>query len=322
MPKSSAYRVFAIFALVATAASPWGSVRSEGYFDRHAEGWFWYRDPPAPPEPKEPPPPSPPEAPPPPPVKIEAPPSVSPPPPPFGSAAWLRENMPRFRDRAIDDPNPDNVRAYYVVQRLALDKASAFTDMAQRVVIGDPLLDETMRRPTATAGANKMNAVAGEATDAQLKAIAGTAGIWFFFRSDCPYCSQQAPILKMLERAYGFDVVAISLDGGALPGNDFPNFKRDDGHAAQLGVERTPTIYLVRPPDGFQQIAGGMVSLQDLRRRILTASLNAGWIDQKAFDATRAVEPGPMLPAKIDAPVETTDDPVKFVEYLRSKVRN
>lgn len=314
---------------MAFSASAQQQAQSSGFFGDRERGWFWYEvqpepdEEPPPPKKEEPAPPPaatpPPPAPPPPPLPPETP--KAPEPPAFGSAAWLRENLPKYRDRALDDPSAENVRAYYVIQRLAMDKASAFTDMAQRVVVGDPLLDETGRRPTATFAANEMNAVAGEATDSELKEIAGKAGIWFFYRSDCVYCDKQAPVLEMLERAYGFQVTAVSLDGKPLPGGQFPNFRADTGQAAKVGVERTPTLVLVRPPDGIQTIARGVLSLQELRRRILTGALNAGWIDQKAFDKTRAVDNGPMLPAKLDIPPEIASDPAQLVNHLRSMVR-
>ncbi|KAA0584746.1 conjugal transfer protein TraF (plasmid) [Azospirillum oryzae] len=312
---------------IAFSASAQQQAQPAGFFGDRERGWFWYEVQPEPDEeslpPKPEPPPPPAAAVPPPPPPPAPPPEQprTPDPPSFGSAAWLRENLPKYRDRALDEPSAENVRAYYVIQRLAMDKASAFTDMAQRVVVGDPLLDETGRRPTATFAANEMNAVAGEATDAELKEIAEKAGIWFFFRSDCVYCDKQAPVLEMLERAYGFQITAISLDGKPLPGGQFPRFRADSGQAAKVGVERTPTLVLVRPPDGIQTIARGVLSLQELRRRILTGALNAGWIDQKAFDKTRAVDNGPMLPAKLDIPPEIASDPALLVNHLRSMVR-
>lgn len=313
-------------ASIAYSASAQQMGQPAGFYGDRERGWFWYEvepepdEEPPPPKKEEPAPPAP--APTPPPVQPLATPEPKvPAPPSFGSAAWLRENLPKYRDRALDDPSAENVRAYYVVQRLAMDKASAFTDMAQRVVVGDPLLDETGRRPTATFAANEMNAVAGEATDAELKEIAQQVGIWFFYRSDCVYCDKQAPVLEMLERAYGFNITAISLDGKSLPGGQFPNFRADTGQAARLGVDRTPTLVLVRPPEGIQTIARGVLSLQELRRRILTGALNAGWIDQETFDKTRAVDTGPMLPAKIDMPPEVASDPTQLVNHLRSLVR-
>jgi translation initiation factor 2B subunit (eIF-2B alpha/beta/delta family) len=37
-----------------------------------------------------------------------------------------------YRDKAIDDPSPDKVAAYYDLQRVMMDKAQRFADMARR----------------------------------------------------------------------------------------------------------------------------------------------------------------------------------------------
>jgi conjugal transfer pilus assembly protein TraF len=47
------------------------------------------------------------------------------------SAAWLRANLERFRDQAIDDPSPRNVALYLYLQRLVLDKAERFAEAGQ-----------------------------------------------------------------------------------------------------------------------------------------------------------------------------------------------
>jgi conjugal transfer pilus assembly protein TraF len=63
------------------------------------------------------------------------------------SAAWFRKNLESYRDRAIDDPSSENVAAYYYLQRVMMDKAHRFTDVAREVVMSDPFLDENQRRP-------------------------------------------------------------------------------------------------------------------------------------------------------------------------------
>jgi conjugal transfer pilus assembly protein TraF len=63
------------------------------------------------------------------------------------STAWFRKNLEKYRDRAIDDPSAENVAAYYYLQRVMMDKAHRFTDVAREVVMSDPFLDENQRRP-------------------------------------------------------------------------------------------------------------------------------------------------------------------------------
>jgi conjugal transfer pilus assembly protein TraF len=284
------------------------------FYARKGEGWFWYRDPtPAPPvEPVEPPPPAPTPAPA--PTAAATPAATAAPP---LSAAWMRANLERYRDRAIDDPTPENVAAYFYLQRIVLDKSSRFAAVAQRVVQGDPVLDEIARRPTATFGANLANKTASAARDAVLARIAGMAAVWFFYRAECPYCEAQAPLLALMGQRYGFTVLAVALDGRALPGGFFPQFRPDSGQARALGVRSTPALFLVRP-DGpaFAPVAQGVLSLAQLQERFVLAAATAGWISEADVAGARALaaDTDAALPPLAGA---LPDDPTALVARLR-----
>jgi len=300
------------------------------FYERGAEGWFWYAEEPPEPETPEPEPPQPvpttpvPDAPP--PIAETIKPAQAPLPPaaPSGpaplSAAWLRANLERFRDQAIDDPSPRNVALYLYLQRLVLDKAERFAEATQRAVWADPLLDETTRRPLATFAANLVNREAGAAREAALAAIAEQAGLWFFYRADCPYCEAQAPLLELLTTRYGLSVQAISLDGRPLPGGFLPSFVIDAGQAKTLGVVSTPALFLVRPPDGVVPIAQGVLSLAELKERLVNAAIEAGWIPAHRRERTRARVTDLRLDGTPLPAADLTDDPDRLLDMLRSRV--
>jgi conjugal transfer pilus assembly protein TraF len=287
------------------------------FFDDHARGWFWYEITPEPvPEARPEPPPKPPEPPPSPaPVSPQTAPSEEPAP---LSAEWFRKNLERYRDQAIDDPTPENVAAYYYLQRVMMDKAQRFTDVARHVVMSDPYLDETVRRPIATYAANEANRQSGQAAGELLNEIATQAGILFFFRSDCPYCHIQAPILAILERNFGFTVYPVSLDGKPMPHGYYPTFKQDRGQAARLGVVSTPAMFLMKPPREIVLIAQSALSLEELTGRILLAAKEAGWIDDVRYQNTRGLRPAPLLVTdSAGIPSDALDDPVRLIEVLQ-----
>ena len=286
------------------------------YFNDKARGWFWYEVMPDPvakkksqvqPRPM----PAPPQS----EVKAQA--SKPAEPEPL-SAAWLRKNMKGYLNKAIDDPSPENVAAFYYLQRVMMDKAERFTNAARSVVMSDPHLDETVRRPVATFAANEANRQASLTADRALKDIAGQAGILFFFRSDCPYCHVEAPILAMLERAYGFKIYPVALDGKPMPNGLYPNFKGDQGQAALLGVESTPALFLMKPPKEIVPLSQGALSLEELTGRILLAAKESGWLDEARYQTTQGIRPAPMLipPPGAISP-ETTRDPAKLINALQ-----
>lgn len=289
-----------------------GSARS-GFYSRGSEGWFWYqREPSPPPEPEvilPPPPPPPVPAP-----EPEKEPAVPDGPAPL-SAAWLRANLQDYLDAATDDPTPENVSVYFHLQRLAMDKSSRFADMSQRVVMQDPGLDEITQRPTAPFATHKVDRTAGEKRDAMLEHLAADTGVLFFFKSDCPYCEAQAPILEMLHRRFGFAIQPVSIDGGPLPGGLFPQFRADRGQAERLGVVSTPAMFLMRPPDAMTPIGQGMLSLTQLEDRILMAAVNAGFIRENQFETTRPRTA--HLPTDTQLPSHLPKDPAELLALLR-----
>ena len=237
------------------------------------------------------------------------------------SAEWMRQKLPELRDRALQEPTPDNVRAYYYLQRYAVDMAERFALVAQKVVLADPSLDENARRPISTYGGHVFDEVARENTLRVASKIASTAGLWYFFKSDCPFCAAQNPVLERLQRRIGLAILPIALDQQAMPDGAFSQFVQDRGHAAQLNVTKTPTLYLVRRPGEFVLLSEGLVTDDGLLERIVHAGHDAKWISDEEFDSTRATRPADVQVAIQDMSQEILDDPVTLIEVLKSKAK-
>lgn len=274
--------------------------------ETNRQGWFWYVDPPIETEEL--------------PEQRLPPDSVSEKPNESGntpgySTRWIRENLPKLRDAAIDDPSPTNVRAYLYVQRLAMDRASQFQSEVAFVTSADPYLDEVARFPTSSSGAAIGGQQAANAQEASLFGLSRTTGIWFFYRSDCPYCHAMVPVLLNLKRLYGFNIMPIALDGLPLDPR-LPNFVTDHGQAVALGVEVTPSLFLVKPPnlDDVVPIAQGYVALSDTQERIVRMAYFHGWISQEEYERTRIANPLLLRAAGQD---EQTMDPEEIVRQLR-----
>ena len=302
------------------------SAAADDFWLRKREGWFWYEpipvaekqaaDPRPPreagPLPADPPPADP---------EVLAPATNK-----HGAAplshAWIKANLPLLEARAIDNPTPENVRAFYYVQRVMLDKSEAFASAAEIVVQGDPFIDETIRRPTATYAANAQTEHASAATTDLLAKIASAAGILFFFRSDCAPCHVLAPVLKRFADYYDFTVLPVSIDGRPLPNGIYSNYQIDAGQAAYMGVEVTPSLYLMAPGEGIAPISVGAVSFTDLHRRTLIAALTAGWINQQEFDSSSPVfRPHQSVLESLPDNEKLVDDPTRLVELIRDRMR-
>lgn len=236
------------------------------------------------------------------------------------SPAWLREKLPEYRDKALADPSPENVRTYYYVQRYSMDMAERFALQAQKVVLADPILDENNRRPLSDFGAQVFDQRARAATARVVKKISDMAGIWYFYHSECPYCEAQNPILLNLQRKLDLAILPISLDGQPMAEPKFANFVPNRGHAQELNVQATPTIYMVRPPGDFVLLSEGLVAENSLEQRMILGAHEAGWITDAELNATKPVNPIQIQADLGELPETVLNDPERLVEILRNKI--
>lgn len=300
------------------------SAQSAGsYYDRSEEGWWWYQDPPvvepepeAPPEEK--------EEEPSPIVVMEAPPAEempdqAPKGPPALSSAWFRENLQTYMDKAIDDPTEENVEVYFLLQRIMMDKAQEFTDMSQRVVMGDKLLDEVNRRPLSPSSSRRLEQISADKREVAFEEVLQKAGLAYFFSSECALCPDQAQTLNKLSERSGLEVLPVSLDGEPLPNGLFAdNTVLDQGQAEQLGIDEGPALVLMVPPDRWVPISFGALTQSDLISRTLMASVEEGLISEEAYNETLPVNKTASLASLSSDDEELPDDPKALIQYLRS----
>jgi conjugal transfer pilus assembly protein TraF len=241
------------------------------------------------------------------------------------STAWLRENLPRFQDAALDNPTPQNIEILALMNRLAIDRADRLATGMELLAQTNPVLDTSSTAPTSTIGRAAMDeATRAARTDAFAK-ISQRAGLYYFFRHDCPFCHKQNPVLRAFADAAGLEVLAISLDGFPMPDGAYPDFVVDQGQARALGVEVTPTLALVVPGQPPRVLAQGVRSIPELEARLLANAVSMNLITSHEHAlATRGTD------ARLftgDA-LRSTDlnaaaaDPDRLLSLLRSAVPN
>lgn len=264
---------------------------AEGFFGGTPEGWFWYKMPPEPVKPEpvktKPVPAKPPKL-----VKVPKPAG-----PPRYSAAWLKANLPKYLNRAIDTPSRTNVLAYMTLQRMAMDKAQRFADMTERVVQTTPFLDEGNRRPYNTVGGRLANRRSRKARNRSMRWLSKRVGIWFFYSSSrsCLYCDAQAGILNGVRELYGFQITAISTDGTPPP-MGFQGARIDRGQAERLNINTPIALVLVNPEAGaVVPLSHSMLTRDQVVERVILAANTAGWLPDWLYKRTRPMRSMPRL---------------------------
>lgn len=248
-----------LFASAVVASSAASAQSSVPYWSDAWRGWHFYEDP----EPE-------PQAKPTSPLK-PSPPSPRPSParaPELVEFEHLQKTLEEFRNVAIMRPTEANVRRYMELESRVVAQASTFADVAQRVAWSTPELDPTLQGRPVNAKALEVFEQQQLAQRSQSIAALGRDHVLlFFFRGDCPYCHAFAPTLETFQARHGIQVVAVSIDGGAMPG--FPGARRDNGIATTLKVSQVPAVYLAQPFTGrITPIGFGVLSEAQLLERI------------------------------------------------------
>jgi len=266
-----ALAALALAAASAAAAPPPAAApetgRPAGFFDRHAEGWFWYQDPPPEPEqPEETPEPPAPQA-----AARPAPATPAlPADDPREALRRLREQLEIAQARAVMDPTPESLRAFLELNLAVHKRAERFANVWQQVLWTHPELDPRTERPAAQAALHAWRDRLAEVVKARLRQAARRWGIWYFYESTCPFCKAQAPVLKRFAAEHGFHVMAIALDGVPVP--EFPDARPDTrGWAERLGVRTVPAFFLVDPRRRrVVPVGAGYMAPSELAERIYT----------------------------------------------------
>lgn len=283
------YKVKTAAALAAIALV--GTVLASGqsaYDAAVPDGFFWYRDHPAQkPKPKE---------------KQEK--TASPAPvtqqpveekPRPGSAEWFRRTEKELLDRMTGEPDEKTVFAYQTLNRLRMDRADQVARIWESNNQKYPFLSEEVRMPFSARARQQALWEIGQAKDKIMADISSKAGLWLFFDSKCSFClSQYRTVSALREKFPNMAVRYISTDGGIISGMDRRLVRNDTGgeRARSLGIQLTPAVVMVVPPDKMGLIAHGAVSLDELEEKIVTAAIDMKVVDPKLAQTAKMNERG------------------------------
>jgi len=183
----------------------------------------------------------------------------------------------RLREVAILQPSELNVLEYMRAQEYVMAQSAMFADQARRVNWKNPEIDGNVRQPIATYAATAKRERTIEKAKLNLVELSKTHGLVFFFRSDCSFCHDMAPVVKSLSDQYGIQIVAVSMDGGPI--RQFPNARPDNGISRFVtngeGVKTVPSLFLVSNTDkSVTPIGAGALAADEIieRIRVLTTT--------------------------------------------------
>jgi conjugal transfer pilus assembly protein TraF len=185
----------------------------------------------------------------------------------------LRKNLEDKLALALLEPTIENVKSYMVAQKILTDQAKHFSQIWLQTVFTNPSLDHSLKSPVNQKARYIQIDLQKQQTEKIIKDLAKEYGLFFFFKSDCPYCFEFAPIVKEFANIYGWQVLAISSDGKKL--EEFPNSVLDNGLIEQWQIAVFPALFAIHPKTSrVIPIAYGLSSIEDMEKRIVALSMS------------------------------------------------
>ena len=162
-------------------------------------------------------------------------------------------------------------------QQELLDMSDNFRKVWELALLSNPELDYTADHPVSTIALHAKNKEKYAQNGKDINRIGTEAGIYFIFSSTCPFCVEQAKILKRFENNYGMSVFPLTINGEGL--NEYPYPDNGGTMANRLNIGKTPTLILAYPQeDKMIPLASGLVTEDELIHRILILDQKKGEI--------------------------------------------
>lgn len=184
------------------------------------------------------------------------------------TAEQMRAELKRREDLAVMNPTDANLKDYLELWQMTQEKGAVFADNWRRVVWQNPELDYSLKRPTNNMAVKTYDEQREVNEGEHLKKLAKEHGLIFFYRSDCPYCHAMAPTLKILEKKYGIEILAVSIDGAPLL-PEYPTVIDGRSKATSWGIERVPALFIGSKKTGDHAPIGfGQMAMTEIVNRI------------------------------------------------------
>ncbi len=245
---------------------PMGVTDPGGYWGRKAEGWFFYADPGSgdhsdgkqPEHPEE--------------IPL--------------TTAWLRVNLPKYLDLAIDNPTSENVRAYLYLQRLALDRAQRFSEAVKEEVAGNYFLDEISRRPVASFGAAVFDQISLRARESLMKKLGDRLSLIYVFDSGDAATVSFSKLVGSVRDDYGIYVRAARTGQETDESGYFSDAVPGAQLLQSLGIAVLPAVFIYSEGTGLVPLVQGYLSHRELVDRIILLSHREGIISDEEYEST------------------------------------
>jgi len=209
-----------------------------------------------------------------------------------GTSDWIRVNVDGWRDRAGDNPSPENVRAHMYIERIMHAKAQSFAQQATIEAATNPYLDTSGNQFTVSGGPTIARQISKDNKTKLSNKVLETGVIWIFIDDSCSMCGPYFNMLDTLQssKLSNLKMYVSSLDGTTPP--PYPDGSPREYYPANnerktLSITTTPTTFVYQPQSQeFGLIGQGYMGYEDFLERINLASVEKGWLTTSEYMTT------------------------------------
>lgn len=178
----------------------------------------------------------------------------------------IQEKLEESQAKAVLSPTVENVVEYKKFHDAVINQSSKFQEawMYASLLTLNPK-DANFSSPKGREIQLKQEQ---QELEMRIRDLSRSHGLFFVFKQSCPYCHEFSPVVKAFAQKYGFEIKAISADGGMLP--EFPDAEQDNGVVSLINPEGIyPALYIVNPvKNTVFPISWGMINEVGLKDNI------------------------------------------------------
>ena len=153
----------------------------------------------------------------------------------------FQEELEGRKASMIMRPTIENTREFIKHQNEMFSKAGKVSQNMREVMLISPELNIAREIPISNEGV-KIRKRAEKAKNIQLlNGLAKRFKLLFFYKSNCLFCKNFAPVIEVFAKRYGFKVASITLDGKNI---EKFSARYDSALIEKFGVTQVPALFI------------------------------------------------------------------------------
>ena len=158
--------------------------------------------------------------------------------------------------QAVQNPSPENVKQYLILQDIARRKAYAFSNVVGYVTQKNPSLNLYKDYPENSPGIRMRVGLMEYDIDKTMKENRNDYALLFFYKPGCQYCEIEQEILEYLQDEDGWQIMPIDITKNYVA-------------AARFNIRFVPEVILIhKGSPQWIPVATGVTALNIIKRNI------------------------------------------------------